>query len=304
LIKPIDFVLEEFVRIIIALIFFVCSCFVFAAGKPQHIYKSSFKNDSYSYGRQFYAISADDTFKSESFQFMNKFDSFYSKNTFEAAFSEHYSLSEFMNLNAGSNIITANISSSFAEKNSFKKGFDYFVSFQRKLNYSDSLWFELGLFSTNQLNYGKKYIGIPFISPIGSINYKSDSFFVRIGVPVIITYFNGKIMAGFRYAPILNGGLFVRYSFLPFIFAEAFSFAKVDKIASSKFSDDDDELHLFGISSGLKAGIYISRNASIVLEGGYTCTRREWISDSSRDVIDAERKKGSWFSGISLSAMM
>ncbi len=110
-------------------------------------------------------------------------------------------------------------------------------------------------------------------------------------------------MAGFRYAPILNGGMFARYSFLPFIFAEAFSSAKVDKITSSKFSVDD-ELHLFGISSGLKAGMYITRNASIVLEGGYTFLRKEWISDSSRDVLDAERKKGSWFAGISLSAML
>ena len=290
-------------RIFIALICFLFSGFVFAAGKPQHIYKSSFKNDSYSYGRQFYAISADDTFKSESFQFMNKFDSFYSKNTSEALFAEHYSFSEFMNLNAGLNIFSAFVSSSFADKKSFGKGFEYFVSFQRKSDYNDSIWFEFGLFCTNQLDYGDKFEKIPFICPIGSINYKSDSFFVRIGVPVIITYFNGKIIAGFRYAPILNGGVFVRYSFLPFIFAEAFSFAKVDKIASSKFSDDD-ELHLFGISSGLKAGIYISRNASIVLEGGYTFLRREWISDSSRDVMDAERKKGSWFAGISLSAML
>lgn len=290
-------------RIFIALICFLFSGFVFAAGKPQHIYKSSFKNDSYSYGRQFYAISADDTFKSESFQFMNKFDSFYSKNTSEALFAEHYSFSEFMNLNAGLNFFSAFVSSSFADKKSFGKGFEYFVAFQRKSDYNDSIWFEFGLFCTNQLDYGDKFEKIPFISPIGSINYKSDSFFVRIGVPVIITYFNGKIIAGFRYAPILNGGVFVRYSFLPFIFAEAFSFAKVDKIASSKFSDDD-ELHLFGISSGLKAGIYISRNASIVLEGGYTFLRREWISDSSRDVMDAERKKGSWFAGISLSAML
>ena len=290
-------------RIFIALICFLFSGFVFAAGKPQHIYKSSFKNDSYSYGRQFYAISADDTFKSESFQFMNKFDSFYSKNTSEALFAEHYSFSEFMNLNAGLNIFSAFVSSSFADKKSFGKGFEYFVAFQRKSDYNESIWFEFGLFCTNQLDYGDKFEKIPFISPIGSINYKSDSFFVRIGVPVIITYFNGKIIAGFRYAPILNGGVFVRYSFLPFIFAEAFSFAKVDKIASSKFSDDD-ELHLFGISSGLKAGIYISRNASIVLEGGYTFLRREWISDSSRDVMDAERKKGSWFAGISLSAML
>ncbi|HPM34267.1 MAG TPA: hypothetical protein PLE16_06690, partial [Spirochaetota bacterium] len=164
-------------------------------------------------------------------------------------------------------------------------------------------WFEFGLFCTNQLDYGDRYKEIPFICPIGSVNYKSDSFFIRIGVPLIITYFNGKFMAGFRYAPILNGGMFARYSFLPFIFAEAFSSAKVDKITSSKFSVDD-ELHLFGISSGLKAGMYITRNASIVLEGGYTFLRKEWISDSSRDVLDAERKKGSWFAGISLSAML
>jgi hypothetical protein len=294
----------EFVRIFIALLFFVFSGFIFAAGKPDHIYKSSFISDSYSYGRQLYYASADDTFKSESVQFMNKFDASYSRNTSEALFSEHYSFSEFMNLNAGSNIFSAFVSSSFADKKSFGRGFEYFTAFQRKSVYDESIWFEFGLFCTNQLDYGDRYKEIPFICPIGSVNYKSDSFFIRIGVPLIITYFNGKFMAGFRYAPILNGGMFARYSFLPFIFAEAFSFAKVDKIASSKFSDDDDELHLFGISSGLKAGIYISRNASIVLEGGYTCTRREWISDSSRDVIDAERKKGSWFSGISLSAMM
>lgn len=303
MIKPIDYILEEFVRIFIALVCFLFSGFVFAAGKPQHIYKSSFKNDTYSYGNQLYSISEDDTFNSESVQIMNKFDAFYSKNKSEAVFAEHYSLSEFINLNAGLNIFSAFVSSSFADKNSFGKGFEYFAAFQRKSVYSESVWFEFGIFCTNQLDYGDKFKKIPFICPIGSINYKSDSFFVRIGIPVIITYFNGKFLAGFRYAPILNGGMFVRYSFLPFIFAEVFSFAKVDKIASSKFSDED-ELHLFGISSGLKAGIYITRNASIVLEGGYTCTRREWISDSSRDVIDAERKKGSWFAGISLSVML
>lgn len=289
-------------RIIIALFFIVFSGLIIAAGKPLHIYKSSFKNDSYSYGRQLYSVSTDDTFASESVQFMNKFDASYSKNTSDAIFAKHYSLSEFVNLNAGSSIITAFVSSTYADKNSFVKGFDYSAAFQRKSVYSESLWFEFGLFCTNQLDYGDKFEKIPFISPIGSVNYKSDSFFVRIGVPIIITYFNGKIIAGFRYAPILNGGIFVRYSFLPFILAEAFTFAKVDKISSSKFSDDD-ELHLFGINSGLKAGIYITRNASIVFEGGYTFLRREWISDSSRDVIDAERKKGSWSAGISLSAM-
>lgn len=289
-------------RILITLICVILSFNLFAREKPLHIYKSSFKNDTYSYGRQLYSLSADDTFASESVQFMNKFDASYSRNTKESIFEKHYSMSEFINLNAGNNIISAFLSSSFAEKNSFDRGFEYSAAFQRRSVYSESVWFEYGIFCTNQLDYGDKCKKIPFICPIGSINYKSDSFFVRIGVPLLITYFNGKFMAGLRYTPLLNGGVFARYSFVPFMFIELFSNSKADSIVSSKFSNDD-KLYLFGISNGLKTGIYITRNASVVFEGGYTFLRREWISDSSRDVVSAERKKGSWFAGISLSAL-
>ena len=289
-------------RICITLLSIIVTFALSAQGKPLHIYKSSFRADSYSYGRQLYSLSSDDTFASESFQFMNKFDASYSKNNSEAFFPEHYSLSEFINLNAGSNIVSAFVSSSFADKNSFDKGFEFFGAFQRKSVYSESVWFEYGLFCTNQLDYGDKYKKIPFVCPIGSINYKFDSIFVRIGVPLLIMYFNGKLTAGLRYTPLLNGGVFARYSFVPFMFIELFSNSKADKIASKKLSNDD-EFYFFGISSGLKSGIYISRNASIAFEGGYTFLRREWVSDSSRDVFDAEKKSGSWFAGFSLSAL-